>query len=158
MQAVFIAVIAVAGTLLGAVVNGLFQQWQAGRGEEHARAERLSEDCLAAYLGFAQSIAEFRGAQLERWIARRDHTRDSDEYRRARGEAHRTGGAARSGLLRVQLATEDEELLGLAREALSLTFSVEKADDEHELNERTQHSRDTTDAFIAAAGRRLRQV
>jgi hypothetical protein len=153
MQAVVVAVIAVLGTLGGAIVNGLLQQRQAARTEAHASAERLRQDRLTAYLAFAQALSEFRGAQLERWYAARDHTTDSDEYRRAREGTHRTGATARSALARVQLAIDDEELVGLAREAYSLAFTIEKADDEDELNERAQHARERAEAFIVVAGR-----
>ena len=74
-------------------MNGLLQQKHAARTEERARDERLRQDRLAAYLAFAQSLSEFRGAHFERWFARRDHTTDSDEYRRAREETHRWSGS-----------------------------------------------------------------
>ncbi len=134
-------------------MNGLLQQRQAARAEAHTSTERLRQDRLAAYLAFTQSLSEFRGAQLERWFAARDHTTNSDEYRRTREETHRTGAAARSALFRVQLAIDQEELVGLAREAYSLAYSIEKAENEDELNERTQRSREKTEAFIITAGR-----
>ena len=133
-------------------MNGLLQQKHAAR-TERARDERLRQDRLAAYLAFAQSLSEFRGAQFERWFARRDHTTDSDEDRRAREETHRTGAAARNALFRVQLVILQEELIGLAHEAYSLVFAIESVDDEGELNKRMQNSREKTEAFIIAAGR-----
>ena len=162
MQAVLVAVIAVLGTLGGAIVNGLLQMRHAARAEEHASTERLRQDRLSAYLVFAQSLSEFRGAQLERWYARRDYTEDSDQYRQAREETHRTGAVARSSLYRVQLLIDEDELIGLAREVYLLAMSIEKADSEDELNKRAEYSRGKSEAFIVVAGRlgkvRLRSI
>jgi hypothetical protein len=157
VQAVFVAVIAVVGTLGGAVVTGFLQRRQLVWGEERAKDEVLRQTRVAAYVGFAQLTSEFSAAQIERWIIRRDHTRDSDQYRQAREETHRTGSAARGGLFRLQLVIDDEELLELAHEALSIAFSVERADNQDDLNKRSRRSREAIDAFVEAAGR-LSQV
>ena len=134
-------------------MNGLLQQRHAVRAEERTQAERLRQDRLTAYLEFAQSVGAFRAAQMERWNARHDHTADSDECRRAREETHRTGGTVRVALFRVQLLIDEKELSGLAHEALSLAFSVEKADNEDDLNRRVNLCREKTEEFILAAGR-----
>jgi type II secretory pathway pseudopilin PulG len=153
VQALFVAVIAVVGTLSGAAVTGFIQQRQTARAEERAKDERLRQERLASYLAFAQSMSEFNAAQIERWIARTDHTRDSDEYRQAREKTHRTGAVAEGALFRIQLAIDDESLVILAREALSIAYLVEKAGDLDDLNNRAQRARDAVNAFITAAGR-----
>jgi type II secretory pathway pseudopilin PulG len=156
VQAVFVAVIAVVGTLSGAAVTGFIQQRQTARAEERAKDERLRQERLASYLAFAQSISEFNAAQIERWIARTtrtDLTRDSDEYQQAREKTHRIGAVAEGALFRVQLAIDNEGLLILAREALSAAYFVEKAGELDDLDDRAEKARNSVNAFVTAAGR-----
>lgn len=153
MSAVFVALIAVAGTLSGAGVTGFIQQRQAARVEQRAKDEHLRQERLASYLTFAQSISEFSTTQIERWIARTEHTRESDEFRQAREKAHRAGINAEGALFRVQLAIDNEDLLVLAREALSAAYLLDKAGELADLGDRSQTARDAVNAFVTAAGR-----
>jgi hypothetical protein len=134
-------------------VNTLLQEKRAARVDDNSRAERLRQDRLTAFLGFAQSIADFRSAQIERWNAERSYSKDSDQYRRAVEEAHRTGAVARSARFRVELAIDNEELLGLAQEALTFALSAAQSDNENKLKESIEHSREKTEAFIGSAGK-----
>jgi hypothetical protein len=154
VQSVLVAVIAVVGTLGGAIVTGFIQHRSAIQREDAARSEHLREERLETCLAFVQSVAEVRGAMSMRWTARDEHGRDSDQYQAAKAEAYRVRVSARSALVRVQLLIDDEELARTAQEALTAAIAVFDAGDEGELGERTQHSRDATDAFVAAAGRR----
>lgn len=53
MQGLLASVIAVVGTLLGSTVTYVFQRVNAGRVERFARDERLRQERIAAYSGFA---------------------------------------------------------------------------------------------------------
>ena len=64
------------------------------RGLRRIRSTQRLRQVVLLRIGHLRSRLEFRGAQLERWFAARDHTTNSDEYRRTREETHRTGAAA----------------------------------------------------------------
>jgi hypothetical protein len=60
MQAALVAVIAVLGTLGGALISGLLQHKNAIRSEDAAKSERLRQERLEACIEFGQSIGEYR--------------------------------------------------------------------------------------------------
>lgn len=153
MQAVFVALIAVLGTLGGAVVSGVLSHRNTVRSEAAARSEQLRQDRLEAYVAFAQSLSGVRGAQFTRWNSRIEQGRDSDEYRQAKADAYQSRIAARGALIRVELLTDHDEIVRLAREASDAAIALEKADTEAELVKRAERSRKATDAFVIAASR-----
>ncbi|WP_051027586.1 hypothetical protein [Nocardia higoensis] len=67
------ALIAVAGTLLGAIITHWFQRSAAERAAQHAVLERLRQDRLLAYSAFATAAMDYRRQQVDRWHSvRRD--------------------------------------------------------------------------------------
>jgi hypothetical protein len=153
MQAALVAVIAVLGTLGGALVSGLLQHNNAIRAENAAKSERLRQERLEACIGFGQSIAGYRGEQNRRGNVIERFGRDSEESKEADVEVLRTRVAARTALLRVQLLIEDVELIRLAREAMTVTIGMNESKDRNDRLKRSGCSRDAVDAFITAAGR-----
>jgi signal transduction histidine kinase len=153
MQAVFVALIAVLGTLGGALVSGVLSHRNTARSEAAARSEQLRQDRLEAYVAFALSLSALRGAQFTRWNTRSEQGRDSDEYRQAKADAYQTRIAARGALIRVELLTDHDEIVRLAREASTAATALEEADTEKELAKRAVHSRKAADAFVMAASR-----
>lgn len=70
MQGLLASVIAVVGTLLGSAVTYVFQRVNAGRVETFARDERLRQERIAAYSGFAEAITELRQGVISLWFVR----------------------------------------------------------------------------------------
>jgi hypothetical protein len=154
MQAVFIALIAVLGTLGGAGITGALQQKNAVRLADDAQSERRRQERLTAYLEFGQAIAQLRNAEITRWTARSEFGRESSEYGAAKAEEYRTRSAARSALIRIQLLIDSDDLLQGAHQVLDVTITLEQASSEDNLAELAARSRDVTDAFIRSAARR----
>ncbi|GGZ82918.1 hypothetical protein [Streptomyces rubiginosohelvolus] len=61
-----VAVIAIAGTLLGALVSGKFQERAAGRTENAVRGEQLRRDRLEAVTNLAEAISTHRSLMWRR--------------------------------------------------------------------------------------------
>uniref|UniRef100_UPI003F4926FE hypothetical protein n=1 Tax=Streptomyces sp. CA-136453 TaxID=3240050 RepID=UPI003F4926FE len=61
-----VAVIAIAGTLLGAFVSGMFQERAAGRTENAVRGEQLRRDRLEAVTNLAEAISTHRSLMWRR--------------------------------------------------------------------------------------------
>lgn len=156
VQPALTAAIAVLGTLLGATISYFFQRRQAGHVGEIAARGKLREERIAAYSAFAQSVADLRGGQLQRWTVRRESDPDSEHYAQARSDSWRLRTAARSAMYRVQLVADDEGLAKQARELVEVTIDILDAGDSADLAARAQRSSDGTDAFIAEARRGLK--
>ncbi|WP_141276421.1 hypothetical protein [Pseudonocardia hydrocarbonoxydans] len=150
MDAVFVSLIAVAGTLLGSFSTYLFQRRTALHTEAAARRERLRQDRLAACAGYAAAVTEVRRAVVTAWF-RRD-VRD-DEWRAAMTEADRLGAAAEAALVRLLLLCDDEELRRCA-DVLSAQLGVLRAaEDLPGLQEREAAFTAARAAFVDAARR-----
>lgn len=154
MQAALVAVIAVLGTLGGALINELLQHKNAVRAESAAKAERLRQDRLEACIRFGESMSEFRSTEDTRCKARENFGSDTAEYKEAIAEAHRARVAARGALLRVELLMEDVEVIRLAKEAMDVTIEMRKSEDLNDLDARSKRSRVAAEVFITVAGQR----
>jgi hypothetical protein len=154
MQAVFVALIAVLGTLGGAGITGVLQQKNAARTAEGAKSESRRQERLAAYLEFGQAIAHLRNAEIARWTAKAESGRESSEYGVAKAEEYRSRSAARSALIRIQLLIDSEDILSAAQQVLEVTIAIEQASSENDLADLAARSRDVTDAFIRSAAQR----
>ncbi|MGW9038189.1 hypothetical protein ACWGQ4_24965, partial [Streptomyces sp. NPDC055721] len=97
------ALIAVAGTLLGA----FFTHWFQGRATERtaalARTEQLRQERIATYSAFAGAVVDYRHSQNDRWF-RALQRPGSEEAEESRHASYRQRTAARQALFRVQLA------------------------------------------------------
>lgn len=123
MSAVLVSLIAVAGTLLGSLSTYLFQRRTALHAETVARNERLRQDRLAACGTFAAAVTEVKRAVITAWF-RRDV--QDDKWLDAMTEADRFGAAAEGAYIRMQLLTDDPNLVHLA-DALSGQIAVVRA-------------------------------
>ncbi|MFE9337673.1 pRL2-23 [Streptomyces sp. NPDC007063] len=120
MNAVWASVVAVVGTLLGALTTGLLQRWVTSRAERAAHLQRLQE----AATGLADALTDYRGRLYwETRLASRAGATPEQE------EATHESWAARSrvnyAINRLLLATQDERILRLATEARNATFDVQ---------------------------------
>lgn len=156
VQGLLASVIAVAGTLLGAIVAYVFQRVNAGRAERFAREERLRQERIAAYSGFAGAITELRRGVISLWFVRqRDDAPRSDLYA-ARTEADRLGAAADHARFRVQLLAEDPDLVALADAAFQPIGEIHHAADRAELVNHENRCQDLLKRFITVAGAQVR--
>jgi hypothetical protein len=59
---------------VGSTVTSVFQRVNAGRVERFARDERLRQERMAAYSGFAGAITELRRGVISLWFVRQPRT------------------------------------------------------------------------------------
>lgn len=147
------ALIAIAGTLLDSSVTYLFQRSTADRAAGQAMAERLRQDRLNAYNSFADTVVEYRRAQIDRWHRIQEGGAAVEEATRAAAYTKRTG--ARSALLRVRLLTDDPQLYELGGRIIEVTQSIHRATDSQARDESSDESMALIDAFVQHAAREI---
>ncbi|AZM57708.1 hypothetical protein DMA15_15940 [Streptomyces sp. WAC 01529] len=153
MEAVAASVIAVLGTLLGAGVTHSFQRRAIERTEEFTRGEKLRQERIDAYCAYAGALVNYRRTLIDRWFSRHENrTEDGEE---ARFRSYETRSEAQEALFRVQLLTDDDELVRLAWETLDDVSEVHRTDDRDDLAERRRISRDAINTFVATAKRHV---
>ncbi|MFI5755047.1 hypothetical protein [Streptomyces sp. NPDC051569] len=150
MEALWTSVVAVGGTLLGAVVTHLFQRLASRRGELFARSEALRQERIATYSAFAAALEEYRRGQTERWY-RKQQDPVGEAFVAVRDEAHRLRTAARQVLYRVTLLTDDREVILAAERAYQCTRDVSTAQDRAEHDAGDARARQAIEAFISRA-------
>jgi hypothetical protein len=155
MDGLLTSVIAVAGTLAGSSLTYLFGRLTARRTERVARDERLRQERIAAYSAFAGAMTELRQAVISRWLAEQRDPEGPDR-RAAWTESDKRGAAADHAHLKVQLLTEDAELLQLADAAFEPINALGKAAEYSELSVHEDRSQTILTAFIQTARRQLR--
>jgi hypothetical protein len=156
VNAVVIAVIGVAATLLGSFSTYLFQTRTAERAEAFARDERLRQEQLTACSAYAGSLSELKQGLIRIWFHREDPSESA--WKEARVEGDRLGAAAEAARFRVQLVFGNSQLMGLADSAFSALGAIRTAPDIDELREIEEKFENAVKEFIAAAGARLRAV
>ncbi|GLF98571.1 hypothetical protein [Streptomyces yaizuensis] len=144
------AVIAVIGTLLGAVVTHLFQSRTTERTAELARNEQLRQERIAAYTAFAGALVDYRRGQSDRWHRALEEP-GGPVAETARIESYHLRSGAHQALIRVQLVCEDRAALELAAAAFELTNCLHEAVDEADRAHRAGQARETLSEFIGAA-------
>ncbi|MFI1187616.1 hypothetical protein [Streptomyces californicus] len=153
MVAIWTSVVAVGGTLLGAVVTHLFQRLAAARTERFARSEALRQERTSTYSAFASAAEEYRHGQAGRWYrgARGGDGRAAEAFVEARDEAHRLRTAARQALYRVKLLTDDPEVVRAAERAYERTRDVSTAGDQETHDVLHAEAREAIEEFITRA-------
>ncbi|MFF8555680.1 hypothetical protein ACF058_22945 [Streptomyces sp. NPDC015501] len=150
MVAIWASVVAVGGTLLGAVVTHLFQRLAAARTERFARSEALRQERTAAYSAFAAAAEEYRHGQAGRWY-RRGQGGGAEAFVEARDEAHRLRTAARQALYRVKLLTDDPEAVRAAELAYERVRDISTARDQEGHDALHVGAGEAIEAFITRA-------
>ncbi|MCD9144976.1 hypothetical protein [Streptomyces albireticuli] len=150
MEAIWTSVVAVGGTLLGAVVTQVFQRLASRRGELFARSEALRQERMATFSAFAAAAEEYRHGQADRWYRMRQDPGGQD-FVTARDEAHRLRTATRQVLYRIKLLTDDPEVIRAAERAYACTRDVSTAGDQPERDGLDARARDAIEAFVARA-------
>ncbi|TDQ47198.1 hypothetical protein EV190_12217 [Actinorugispora endophytica] len=141
---------AVSGTLLGSVVTLTFQRLSARRGELFTRSEALRQERIATYSAFAAATEEYRRGQAARWYLRLEDP-DGKAFVAARDEAHRLRTAARQALYRVELLTDDRDVVLAAERAYRCTWEVSNAQDSADHDGRDTEAREAIEAFVSRA-------
>lgn len=150
------SVIAVAGTLLGSVAGYVFQRVNAGRTERFARDERLREERMAAYSGYAGAITDLRRAVISLWFVRQRTEPGDPERDAAHTEADRFGAATAASRFRMQFIVDDPALVALAAAAAAPVESVHDAADSAHVTEHENRCEEALQTFVAAASAQLR--
>ncbi|MFJ6613546.1 hypothetical protein ACIQPT_25070 [Streptomyces sp. NPDC091289] len=151
MVAIWTSVVAVGGTLMGAVITHLFQRLAATRGELFARSEALRQERTATYSSFAAAVEDYRHGQAGRWYRMRQNDHAGEAFIEARDEAHRLRTATRQVLYRVKLLTDDPEVIAAAEQAYGCTRDVSTAQDQAEHDALDAGARQAIEDFITRA-------
>ncbi|MFE3069582.1 hypothetical protein [Streptomyces sp. NPDC059247] len=145
-----VALIAVAGTLLGVV----FTHWFQGRATERtaalARTEQLRQERIATYSAFAGAVVDYRHSQNDRWFRAAEEP-GSEEAEESRYASYRQRTAARQALFRVQLVCDDSETRRLAEAAFEETHCMHEAVGFEDRTHRSDRAKQALALFITAA-------
>ncbi|WP_406178072.1 hypothetical protein [Streptomyces canus] len=144
MNQVFVSLVAVAGTLLGAVLGYVFQRHSADRSERKA-----------AVLAYTSAVTETIRGQQD-WWHRKDENPEGPEHRAARVEAHRLRGVARQAINGIAFYVNDNELLDLAEATFEAASDVHRAGSREELDTKSAVARELLRAFIHRASNKVR--
>ncbi|UNO38449.1 hypothetical protein [Streptomyces sp. MST-110588] len=155
MEAVWTSVVAVGGTLLGAVVTHVFQRLASRRSEIFTRSEALRQERIATYSAYAAAVEEYRRGQADRWY-RKLADPDGEAFIAARDQAHHLRTAARQALYRVTLLTEDRDVVLAAERAYQCTWEISTAQVQSEQDTLDASSRQAIEAFVSRAASLVR--
>ncbi|MFF6794561.1 protein kilB [Streptomyces filamentosus] len=145
-------VIAVLGTLLGAVVAGAIQHRSARAGRDAVRADARRDRELAAAADFAAAVAAHRRAMAVREGLRLSGA-DDQALAAARAESHATRSAIEAP--RVLVAILTPVLAPAAERAARASYALRGAPDAAALDALRETAIQAADAFTAAASRRF---
>jgi hypothetical protein len=146
-------IIAVTGTLLGAVVSHFLQSRTANRLHTGALDAETRRELRQATARLLASETVFRRLQYDRWGQRDAPARDKDAATAAALEA-RSGVIA--ALAEVQLLTDDAEIRRRLAELADATFTLHHATDQEDLAARSTRTRAAADDVVNAVGRVVR--
>lgn len=144
------AVVAVAGTVLGAVLTYVFQERAARRAEASTLRRELRAERVNVYSSFLTALAEYRRGQLDWWWRREEDPR-GEAALAAWVESYRLRGVAQAAFSQVQLVARNTELVAAASEAWELAHSVHRAEDRAELDIRADRVKEAVETFTALA-------
>lgn len=147
MEPIWTSVVAVAGTLLGAVATYPFQRLA-------AKQQTLRDERIAAYTAFASAMEDFRWGQAERYFSKK---RDpgGEAYRMAYQEGHRLRTTAWQAFYRLKLVTNDASLVADAEAALERTRSVSGAANDRQRNQLDDFAKAAIRDFVDNASKRV---
>lgn len=147
------SLLAVAGTLAGALVSGLLQH----RVRADARNERHREAWLDAVIGLTAALAAHRRAMVV--LREAELTGALEErLRDLRDESHRTRAEVSDPAARVELLVGDEGVRAAAREAVQATYAIRDADGVSAVQEARRDALSATNALLDVARAHLAGV
>ncbi|MER5307985.1 hypothetical protein ABT034_09360 [Streptomyces sp. NPDC002773] len=145
-----VALIAVAGTLLGVIATHWFQARSTERMASLARTEQLRQERIATYSAYAGAVVDYLHSQNDRWF-RAAKEPGSEEAEESRHASYRQRTAARQALFRVQLVCDDAHIRRLAEAAFDETHCMHEAVGEAERARRSEQAKEALALFVSAA-------
>ncbi|MFE7347568.1 hypothetical protein [Streptomyces fimicarius] len=143
-------VVAVLGTLLGAIVAGIFQQKNANRAAGAITAEQLRRERLAAVTELAAAGSDHRRAMRMRGEAKLSGS--VDRFEELRAASHATRSAITRPLVAVQVLIPDAAVRSAAQTMVTTTYRMRDADTSAEALAAAQtEARAAHDRFVDAA-------
>ncbi|MEU6112593.1 pRL2-23 [Streptomyces albidoflavus] len=146
--------LAVAGTLLGALVSGLLQHHLARAARAEARAVQHRTAQLDAVTDLADALSAHRRAM---WAVL-DATltgADSGRVTELRDESHRTRAAVTAPAVRIRLLIADQVVRVAATTAIAATYAIRDAADLTHLETLRRAALSTHDLLVEEAARHL---
>jgi hypothetical protein len=118
--------IAVAGTLLGSIVSGRFQQRAAERAIRASHDQELRRERLNAVRDVAEAITAHRIAMWDRGEAVLDNA-PAERVQELRDASHTTRRAVTSPLTALHVLIEDNQVRAAADRMVTLTYALRDA-------------------------------
>ncbi|MEV5594046.1 hypothetical protein [Streptomyces sp. NPDC052496] len=155
METTITSIIAVLGTLGGALVAGVLQSHSTARSEQAALRERLRREQQDAALALIRALKAHRRTLYTRWKLR---TLDAstEQQEAARFESWNTRSEVTDAQDALRLVTDDTGLLHRADAAVGTSFALSEVDDtttQADMDTRGDDARAAHAAFVAAAAR-----
>ncbi|AKZ53065.1 Protein KilB [Streptomyces ambofaciens ATCC 23877] len=147
------SVIAVLGTLAGALTAGLLQHRTARTDRAEQRADSHRQDQLAAVTEFAAALDAHRSAMFHRERLALNEA-DSEQQLGAQTKSNDTRAAITAPHIRLQVLLP--ELAGAAQQAADATYALRHATDRPVLDARRQAAKEATGSFISEAATLLK--
>lgn len=148
----FATIVAVVGTLAGAITAGLIQARIASTARNAAQVEEHRRTGVDAVAALAVALSDHRRAMWKLGDALLAGA-DVDRLQELRDESHRTRSAITAPAVRVQLLVPVLDVL--ARPAIQATYSMRHPEDLVSLEARRLHALKTHDAFVSSASQVL---
>jgi hypothetical protein len=146
-----IAVIAIVGTLLGAVVSGKFQERAAGRTESVVRGEQLRRDRLAAVADLAEAISTHRSLMWRRGDAVLKG-RSAEHIDALRVQTQESRSQVTRPLVALRILVTDPAVRAAADRMVTLTYAMRDAYTSADaLTQAREDAKNACDAFVDAA-------
>lgn len=123
MEQLWVGVIAVVGTLLGAVVSGKFQERAANRVEAGARGEQLRRDRLNAVQDLAEAISTHRSLMWRRGDAVLKGS-PADRVEALRIQTQESRSRITRPLVGLRLLVTDPAVRTAANRMITLTYAI----------------------------------
>ncbi|MEU7157317.1 hypothetical protein [Streptomyces chrestomyceticus] len=160
MESTITSIIAVLGTLGGALVAGVLHSRSAARSEQAALRERLRRERQDAAQSLIRALKAHRRNLYTRWKLKT--LRASDEAQEAaRFESWNTRSEVTDAQDALRLVTDDTELLHRADAAVGASLALSEVDDtttQAVMDTRGDAARAAHAAFVAAAARCINGV
>ncbi|MGW7460959.1 hypothetical protein [Streptomyces sp. NPDC054797] len=121
-----IAVIAIAGTLLGAFVSGKFQERAAGRTESAARGDQLRRDRLEAVTNLAEVISTHRSLMWRRGDAVLEDA-GTERIDDLRAQTHESRSQITRPLVALRILITDPAVRTAVDRMVTLTYAMRDA-------------------------------
>lgn len=146
------SIIAVLGTLAGGALSFAFQARLASNVYARKITDRNRSEILDTAATCGAAMLAYRHSQLNRrgnYLRTRQRSEPlSDEVRSARGEVW-------AALFRIQLLTEDEDVLSKATEAMTKIRAIKNVENPSKLDRVGEDARAAIRNFVESAGDRL---